>query len=209
MSRVNFGVKPWLYPMPVLIVATYDENGVPDAMNAAWGIITDMNEISISMGEHKTTENIAKTGAFTVSMATADTVTASDYVGIESAAKVPDKFAKSGFHATRSEFVNAPLIDELPMALECKVKSFDNGILVGEIVNINADESVLTDGRIDPAKLKPISYDPVNNDYLVLGEKVGNAFKDGLKLNKPSIRGEKFYVKSVFKNPAASWKTLA
>ena len=152
MSRVNFGVKPWLYPMPVLIVATYDENGVPDAMNAAWGIITDMNEISISMGEHKTTENIAKTGAFTVSMATADTVTASDYVGIESAAK------------------------------ECKVKCFDNGILVGEIVNINADESVLTDGRIDPAKLKPISYDPVNNDYLVLGEKVGNALKDGLKL---------------------------
>lgn len=182
MSRVNFGVKPWLYPMPVLIVATYDENGVPDAMNAAWGIITDMNEISISMGEHKTTENLARTGAFTVSMATADTVTASDYVGIESATKVPDKFAKSGFHVTRSEFVNAPLIDELPMALECKVKSFDNGILVGEIVNINADESVLTDGRIDPAKLKPISYDPVNNDYLVLGEKVGNAFKDGLKL---------------------------
>ena len=130
MSRVNFGVKPWLYPMPVLIVATYDENGVPDAMNAAWGIITDMNEISISMGEHKTTENIAKTGAFTVSMATADTVTASDYVGIESAAKVPDKFAKSGFHATRSEFVNAPLIDELPMALECKVKSFDLHICI-------------------------------------------------------------------------------
>lgn len=184
MSRVNFGAKPWLYPMPVLIVATYDENGVPDAMNAAWGIITDMNEISISMSDHKTTENMTKTGAFTVSMATADTVTASDYVGIESAKKVSDKFAKSGFHATKSGFVNAPLIDELPMALECKVKSFENGILVGEIVNINADESILTDGRIDPAKLKPISYDPVNNDYLVLGEKVGNAFKDGLKLKK-------------------------
>ena len=184
MSRVNFGAKPWLYPMPVLIVATYDENGVQDAMNAAWGIITDMNEISISMADHKTTENMTKTGAFTVSMATADTVTASDYVGIESAKKVSDKFAKSGFHATKSGFVNAPLIDELPMALECKVKSFENGILVGEIVNINADESILTDGRIDPAKLKPISYDPVNNDYLVLGEKVGNAFKDGLKLKK-------------------------
>ena len=182
MSRVNFGAKPWLYPMPVLIIATYDENGVPDGMNAAWGIITDMNEISISMGEHKTTENLAKTGAFTVSMATADTVAASDYVGIESAKKVPDKFEKAGFHATKSEYVNAPLIDELPMALECKVKSFENGILIGEIVNINADESILTDGRIDPAKLKPICYDPVNNDYLVLGEKVGNAFKDGLKL---------------------------
>lgn len=182
MSRVSFGAKPWLYPMPVLIIATYDENGVPDAMNAAWGIITDMNEISISMAEHKTTENLAKTGAFTVSMATADTVAASDYVGIESAKKVPDKFEKAGFHATKSEYVNAPLIDELPMALECKVKSFEKGILIGEIVNINADESILTDGRIDPAKLKPICYDPVNNDYLVLGEKVGNAFKDGLKL---------------------------
>ena len=182
MSRVNFGAKPWLYPMPVLIIATYDENGVPDAMNAAWGIITDMNEISISMAEHKTTENLAKTGAFTVSMATADTVAASDYVGIESAKKVPDKFEKAGFHATKSEYVNAPLIDELPMALECKVKSFEKGILIGEIVHINADESILTDGRIDPAKLKPICYDPVNNDYLVLGEKVGNAFKDGLKL---------------------------
>ena len=182
MSRVNFGAKPWLYPMPVLIIATYDENGVPDAMNAAWVIITDMNEISISMAEHKTTENLAKTGAFTVSMATADTVAASDYVGIESAKKVPDKFEKAGFHATKSEYVNAPLIDELPMALECKVKSFEKGILIGEIVNINADESILTDGRIDPAKLKPICYDPVNNDYLVLGEKVGNAFKDGLKL---------------------------
>ena len=182
MSRVNFGAKPWLYPMPVLIIATYDENGVPDAMNAAWGIITDMNEISISMAEHKTTENLAKTGAFTVSMATADTVAASDYVGIESAKKVPDKFEKAGFHATKSEYVNAPLIDELPMALECKVKSFEKGILIGEIVKIDADESFLTDGRIDPAKLKPICYDPVNNDYLVLGEKVGNAFKDGLKL---------------------------
>lgn len=182
MSRVNFGAKPMMYPMPVLIVATYDENGVPDAMNAAWGIITDMNEISISMSEHKTTENVVKTKAFTVSMATEDTVVPCDYVGVESAKKVPDKFAKAGFHATKSTFVDAPLIDELPMALECKLKSFDNGILVGEIVNVNADESVLTDGKIDPAKLKPITYDPVNNTYIGLGSVVGAAFKDGLKL---------------------------
>ncbi len=182
MSRVNFGAKPEMYPMPVLIIGTYDENGTPNAMNAAWGIITDMNEISISMSQHKTTANLAKTGAFTVSMATEDTVVACDYVGVESAAKVPDKFAKAGFHATKSSFVNAPLIDELPMALECKVKSFENGILVGEIVNVSADESVLTDGKIDPKKLKPITYDPVNNAYLGLGEKVGNAFKDGMKL---------------------------
>ena len=168
--------------MPVLIVGTYDENGVPNAMNAAWGIITDANEISISMSEHKTTENFAKTGAFTVSIATEDTVIPCDYVGIESASKVPEKFAKAGFHATKSEYVNAPLIDELPMALECKVKSFVDGILIGEIVNVNADESILTDGQIDPKKLKPIAYDPVNHAYVALGEKVGNAFKDGMAL---------------------------
>ena len=182
MSRVDFGAKPVMYPMPVLIVATYDENGVPNAMNAAWGIITDMNEISISMSEHKTTENLAKTGAFTVSMATESTVVPCDYVGVESAKKVPDKFEKAGFHATKSQHVNAPLIDELPMALECKVKSCENGILVGEIVNVTADESILTDGKIDPKKLKPIAFDPVNNTYMGLGEVVGKAFSDGLKL---------------------------
>ena len=182
MSRVDFGVKPVMYPMPVLIIGTYDENGVPNAMNAAWGMITDRNEISISMSEHKTTENIAKTGAFTVSMATEDTVIPCDYVGIESAGKVPDKFTRAGFHATKSEKVNAPLIDELPMALECKCKSFDNGILIGEIVNVNADERILTDGKIDPKKLKPITYDPVNNTYIGLGEVAGKAYGDGMQL---------------------------
>lgn len=182
MSRVNFGAKPWVYPMPVFIVGTYDENGVPNAMNAAWGCITDANEITISMSEHKTTENFRKTGAFTVSFATEDTVIASDYVGVESAGNVPDKFEKAGFHAIKSEFVNAPLIQELPMGIECRVKSYEDEILVGEIVNVTADESILTNGTIDPKKLKPIVYDPVNHSYLGLGEKVGNAFSDGMKL---------------------------
>jgi len=182
MSRVDFGVKPFVYPMPVLIVATYDENGVPDAMNAAWGCITDMDEISISMSSHKTTDNIATTGAFTVSFATEDTVIPCDYVGIVSANDVPDKFAKAGFHATKSANVNAPLIDELPMALECKFRSFENGIMIGQIVNVNADESILTDGKIDPSKLKPITYDPVNHTYTGLGAVVGKAFSDGKQL---------------------------
>lgn len=182
MSRINFGPKPFIYPMPVLIIGTYDENGVPNAMNAAWGTITDMNEITISMSPHKTTENFLKTGDFTVSIATEDTVVPCDYVGVESASKVPDKFAKAGFHATKSEYVNAPLIDELPMALECKVKSYEDEILVGEIVNVCADESILTDGKIDPKKLKPIAYDPVNHTYVGLGNVVGKAFSDGLKL---------------------------
>jgi len=182
MSRVDFGAKPWVFPMPVLIVGTYDENGVPNAMNAAWGCITDMAEISISMSEHKTTENFAKTGAFTVAFATEDTVAACDYVGVESAKKVPNKFEKAGFTAVKSTKVNAPIIQELPMSLECKVKSFTNGILIGEIVNVNADESILTDGVIDYKKLKPITYDPVTHDYVALGAAVGKAFSDGMRL---------------------------
>ncbi len=182
MKRVNFGPKPFIYPMPVLIVGTYDENGVPNAMNAAWGAITDMNEITISMSPHKTTENLLKSGAFTVSFATEDTVVACDYVGVETASKVADKFAKAGFHATKSENVNAPLIDELPMALECKVKSYEDEILIGEIVNVCADESILIEGKVDPKKLKPIAYDPVNHTYMGLGEVVGKAFQDGLQL---------------------------
>lgn len=184
--RKNFGAKPVLYPQPVFIIATYDENGIPDAMNAAWGGISEENEISVCISAgHKTTANILANGAFTVSMADADHVVACDYVGVVSANTVPDKFARAGFHATKSEFINAPLIDELPMAVECKLISYDpeSCRLVGEIVNVCADERVLNEaGKIDPAKLKPITFDPMNNAYLVLGEKVGNAFSDGLKL---------------------------
>lgn len=182
MNRTNFGAKPIMLPQPVLIIATYDENGNPNAMNAAWGITTDYQEITISLGEHKTTDNLAVRKAFTVSMATEDQMIACDYVGIASGRNVPDKFAKAGFHATKSEFVDAPLIDELPMALECTVKSFEDGILIGNIVNVSADESVITDGRVDPKKLKPITFDPCNNTYVALGEVVGKAFSDGNKL---------------------------
>ena len=182
MSRVNYGAKPLMLPQPVLIIGTYDENGVPNAMNAAWGITTDFKEITISLSDHKTTDNLKVKKAFTVSMATEDFVVACDYVGIESGRKVTDKFAKAGFHATKSEFVDAPLIDELPMALECRVKSFEDGILIGEIVNVSADESVVTNGNVDPKKLKPITFDPCNNTYVALGDVVGNAFKDGMSL---------------------------
>ena len=184
--RKNFGVQPAVYPMPVFIIATYDEDGTPDAMNAAWGGISEANEISICISaDHKTTKNILIKKAFTVSMATADQVVACDYVGIESGNDVPDKFARAGFHATKSEFVDAPIIDELPMAVECRLISYDPETCrrVGEIVNVNADEKILNDkGQVDPAKLRPITFDTMNNAYLVLGEKVGNAFADGAAL---------------------------
>ena len=183
--RKNFGAKCWLYPMPVLIVAAYDENGVPNAMNAAWGGIYDTNQIMVCLADdHKTTDNIKKSGAFTVSFATASTVVSCDYVGIVSANDVPDKFSRAGFHATKSEFVNAPLIDELPMAVECRLMKFnEDGICIGEIVNISADESLLDEnGRVDAKKLDPIIYDSVSHAYWNFGEKVGKAFSDGKKI---------------------------
>lgn len=184
--RKNFGAKPYTYPQPVLIIASYDENGTPDAMNAAWGGISDDTQISMCLSAgHKTVKNILKRKAFTVSMADAANVAACDYVGIVSANDVPDKLEKAGFHTTRSEFVDAPLIDELPMALECRLVSYDEEScrMIGEIVNVSAEESVLDEnGKIDPQKLQPITFDPVNNAYLKLGEKVGNAFRDGLAL---------------------------
>ena len=183
--RKNFGAKTWLYPMPVLIVGTYDENGVPNAMNAAWGGIYDTNQVMVCLADdHKTTDNIKKTGAFTVSFATADTVIPCDYVGIVSANDVPDKFMRAGFHAVKSEFVNAPIIEELKMTVECKLLKFnEDGICVGDIVNISADESILDEnGRIDARKLDPIIYDSVSHAYLRFGEKVGQAFSDGKKI---------------------------
>lgn len=184
--RKSFGAKPLTYPQPVFIIASYDDNGVADAMNAAWGGISDAAQVSLCLSSgHKTVKNILKRKAFTISMADADHVTECDYVGIVSANDVPDKLEKAGFHTTKSELVDAPIIDELAMTLECRLLSYDEktGLMLGEIVNVSADEKILSDdGKIDPAKLRPITFDPVNNAYLVLGEKVGNAFKDGAKL---------------------------
>ena len=180
--RKNFGVKTWLYPMPVLIVGTYDEKGEPNAMNAAWGGIYDTNQVMVCLShDHKTTENIKKAGAFTLSFATSGTVIPCDYVGIVSANDIPDKFSKAGFHASKSEFVNAPVIDELPMAVECKLIKFnEDGICIGQIVNVSANQSILDEnGKIDVTKLDPICYDSVTHAYRRLGEKVGQAFCDG------------------------------
>ena len=183
--RKNFGQKTWLYPMPVLIIGTYAEDGTPNAMNAAWGGIYDTNMVMVCLADdHKTTENIKKTGAFTVSFATADTVVSCDYVGIVSANDIPDKFSRAGFHAVKSEFVNAPIIQELPMTVECKLLKFnEDGICIGEIVNVSADESILDEsGKVDAKALNPICYDSVSHGYFTLGEKVGQAFSDGKKL---------------------------
>lgn len=183
--RKNFGAKPILYPQPVLIIGSYDENGTPDAMNAAWGGISEADEISICLSaEHKTVRNILLRKAFTVSMATLETLVPCDYVGIVSGNDVADKLARAGLHAVRSEFVDAPLLEELPMALECTLLHYDEEScrMVGRIVNVCAEERILTDGKIDPSKLRPITYDGMNHAYYVLGERVGDAFQAGTAL---------------------------
>ena len=183
--RKNFGVKTWLYPMPVLIVGTYGENGIPNAMNAAWGGIYDTNQVMLCLAhDHMTTKNIKKSGAFTVSFATSSTVAPCDFVGIVSANDCPDKLEKAGFHTAPSEHVNAPIIEELPMTLECTLVKFnEDGICIGQIVNISADESILDEnGNIDAEKLDPIIYDSVSHAYWSLGKKVGRAFSDGKAL---------------------------
>ncbi len=184
--RKNFGAKAILYPMPVLIIGTFDENGKPNAMNAAWGGISEETEISICVSDtHKTAENVIKKGAFTVSFADRKNLISADYVGIVSGNNEPDKITKCGWTAEKSEFVDAPLFKELPVALECKLISYDKDTcrLVGEIVNVCADESVLgDDGKISLEKFLPITYDPVHHTYRVLGENAGKAFCDGKKI---------------------------
>ena len=185
--RKDLGSKTIAYPMPVLIIGTYDEKGEPDAMNAAWGGIYDYNQITVSLGGHVTTDNIRKNKAFTISFATRKTVAASDYVGLVSKAKEPNKIQKAGLHPVKSEKVNAPLFEEYPVTLECKLVSLDGdmgdgGTLVGQIVNVSVDESVLTNGKIDMKKLEPIAFDGENAKYNVVGEEVADAFTVGLKL---------------------------
>ena len=177
--RIDFGKQSFMYPMPVLIIATYDENGKPDAMNAAWGGIHDTNQVGICIdSSHKTAANLKLKKAFTVSFGDAAHVKQCDYLGMVSGNKEPDKLKKAGFTVSKSDFVDAPIINELPMCLECELVSYDEstGAMVGNIINVSADEDVVSFGKIDPSKIKPITYDPVNKKYITLGEIAGDAF---------------------------------
>ena len=170
----------------MLIIASYGEDGTPNAMNAAWGGVADRSRLAMYLsGGHKTVKNILKHGAFTVSMGDVEHLVACDYVGIESGNSVPNKVARAGFYVAKSEHVDAPMIDELPLTLECKLVSFDEEteLLLGEVVNVSVDERALDEnGKLDVAKLHIITFDSANHDYFALGEKVGRAFEDGKKL---------------------------
>lgn len=184
----SFKPQAWLLPQPVLIIGTYESDGTPNAMNAAWGGQWDRNEIMISLGSHATTDNLNRCGEFTVAFATVDTLEAADYVGIVSARKTPDKIKKTGWESKKGEHVDAPVFDCFPMTLECRVKeklyeSSTGYYLIAEIVNIVCDESYLAaDGNPDVEKIKLITFDPVHLGYIELGSRVGDAFSAGKAL---------------------------
>ncbi|MCQ2358777.1 MAG: flavin reductase family protein [Phascolarctobacterium sp.] len=186
--RKNFGPKNFIYPMPVLVVGTYDEEGKADAMTAAWGCCADYTKICLILDRsHKTTANILARKAFTVSMANAANVVEADFVGIVSANNDPDKLAKTKWSLSKSEFVDAPVIAELPLTLECTLDKWDEEreMVIGNIVNTTIDESILDEkGNVDVKKLDPITFDCVAHTYLKLGDVVAKAFNVGLELKK-------------------------
>ena len=184
----SFNSNAWMLPQPVLIIGTYDKDGKPNAMNAAWGGQWDMKEIMISLGSHATTDNLKDNADFTVTFATVGTMVAADFVGIVSGRNTPDKMEKTGWTAVKAPNVNAPVFKEFPMTLECplmeKLDQSEAGYnLVAEIVNILSDEKFLAaDGKPDVEKMELITFDPVHHTYIQLGKTVGKAFADGAQL---------------------------
>ena len=188
--KKDLGVKPYTFPMPVLLISTYNEDGTVDVMNMAWGGVCATNMVALNIDEdHKTSENIKKRGAFTLSIADIPHIEAADFFGIASGNKMADKFERSGLHAVKSGKVDAPVVEEFPLTLECKVAECQNTVygfrVLGEIVGVLAEESVLDEkGRVDPAKLNAFVFDQFQSGYYAIGEKVGQAWSTGAKLMK-------------------------
>lgn len=188
--KKDLGVLPALFPMPVLMIGTYGEDGKIDVMNAAWGQICDNDKIIISLTKtHKTVANINLSKAFTVALADRKHVDVADYYGIVSGNKVADKFERSGYHAIKSEHVNAPIIEEFPLVMECElfeiIETESIYGVVGKIVNVKAEEEILSDnGKVDVVKLDAIMFDQFQNDYYAVGNKVAKAWNAGMELAK-------------------------
>ena len=188
--KKNLGVVQAVYPMPVLMVAAYDETGRVNVMNAAWGMICAMDKIALFIDEdHKTTQNLLKTKAFTVALADREHMDAADFFGIASGNTMDDKFERTGYHAVKSEYVNAPVVEEFPVVMECALAEVINTeniyAIVGRIVNVAAEETVLDEkGKVDPEKLNALIFDQFRHGYYVSGEQVGKAWHSGVPLMK-------------------------
>lgn len=185
--RTKIKTTEAIFPMPVLMVATYNEDGTIDVMNAAWGTMVDRDVVALNLGaSHKTVKNIMARKAFTVSIADAAHLVEADYFGIASGNNTPDKFAKSGMTATKSENVDAPIINEFPLCMECEFIEYQDGQnglgVIGKVVNTTADERVMKDGKVDISAVNAIAFDPYTHGYYKVTERVGEAFSDGNKI---------------------------
>lgn len=185
--RKNIKTTEAIFPMPVLMIATYNEDGSVDVMNAAWGMMLERDYVVLNLTEtHKTVQNIKRTGAFTVSIADSKHVTEADYFGVVSGNNTPNKFEKSGLTASKSENVNAPIVNEFPICLECEFVEYQDDKygcgVVGKVVNVTADESVMNGETVDISLVDAIAFDPYTHGYYKVTERVGDAFKDGFKL---------------------------
>lgn len=187
--RKKLNITEGIFPMPVLMVATYNEDGSVNVMNAAWGTMQERGNVALNLAQtHKTVKNIMANGAFTVSIADAAHVVEADYFGVVSGNNVSNKFENSGLTASRAETVNAPVINEFPLCLECEFIEYQSegygcGV-IGKVVNVTADESVMVDGKIDMSLVNAVAFDPYTHGYYKVTERVGEAFKDGLQLKK-------------------------
>ena len=189
IMRKRLNITEGIFPMPVLMIATYNEDGSVNVMNAAWGTMQERGNVALKLSEsHKTVQNIKAKGAFTVSIADADHLVEADYFGVESGNRVTDKFERSGLTASKAEAVDAPVINEFPLCLECEFIEYQTNEygcgVIGKVVNVTADESVLVDGRPDMSLVNAIAFDPYTHGYYKVAERVGEAFRDGLKLKK-------------------------
>ena len=187
--RMKLNLTEGIFPMPVLMVATYNEDGSVNVMNAAWGTMQERGNVALKLSEtHKTVKNIKKRGAFTVSIADAAHVVEADYFGVESGNKVAQKLENSGLTASKSEIIDAPIINEFPLCLECEFIEYQDGKygcgVIGKVVNVTADETVMVDGKVDMSLVNAIAFDPYTHGYYKVTERVGEAFKDGLQLTK-------------------------
>lgn len=187
--RKNIKTTEAIFPMPVLMVATYNEDGTVDVMNAAWGTMVDRNIVALNLTEtHKTVKNIKARKAFTVGIADSRHVTEADYFGVVSGNNTPDKFANSGLTAVKSELVDAPIITDFPICLECEFIEYQDSAyglgVIGKVVNTSADEKVMKGDNVDIDLIDAIAFDPYTHGYYKVGTRVGEAFKDGLKLKR-------------------------
>lgn len=185
--RKKLNITEGIFPMPVLMVATYNDDGSVNVMNAAWGTMQERDTVALNLSEsHKTVKNLKKRGAFTVSIADAAHVAEADYFGIASGNQIADKLKKAGLTASKAETVDAPVINEFPLCLECEFIEYQNNDygcgVIGKVVNVTADESVMTDGKLDMSLVNAIAFDPYTHGYYRVSERVGEAFRDGMKL---------------------------